>query len=249
LRLWPDAQPLVERLGRDFFLQLPEHPGVYLMRDRAGEVLYVGKAKNLRRRLGSYRTANPDRLPRRTLRLLARVARIEWTLCPDEGAALATERDLLRALRPPFNRAGTWPTPQRFLTWRFAGQCLDLAVCGSAESGWKCLGPAGRTVFLLQGALARLVWMAARPERRLTELPHGWFPNPPPAVSIDCGPAISTMSPALDELESGSASRFCDWVRSRLSVRLSPFERAAMDADLTAVAEAQGSVRGPGRTA
>lgn len=61
LLLLPDPQPLVERLGRDFFRRLPECPGVYLMRDGTDTVVYVGKAKNLRKRLGSYRTANPDR--------------------------------------------------------------------------------------------------------------------------------------------------------------------------------------------
>jgi excinuclease UvrABC nuclease subunit len=40
------------------------------MQDAAGLVLYVGKAKNLRQRLGHYRVANPDRLGRRQLRLL-----------------------------------------------------------------------------------------------------------------------------------------------------------------------------------
>src|SRR5216117_269038 len=54
-RFWPDAQPLVERFGREFFRALPATPGVYLMREISGTVIYVGKAKNLKRRLGSYR--------------------------------------------------------------------------------------------------------------------------------------------------------------------------------------------------
>ena len=57
--LFPDPRPLVERLGHDFFRQLTDRPGVYLMQDATGLVLYVGKAKNLRKRLGSYRVANP----------------------------------------------------------------------------------------------------------------------------------------------------------------------------------------------
>jgi excinuclease UvrABC nuclease subunit len=40
------------------------------MRNGTGAVLYVGKAKNLRQRLGSYRVANPERVPRRHLRLM-----------------------------------------------------------------------------------------------------------------------------------------------------------------------------------
>jgi hypothetical protein len=68
--LFPDPRPLVERLGRDFFRQAPERSGVYLMRDSSDTVLYVGKAKNLRKRLGSYRVANPDRMARRHLRML-----------------------------------------------------------------------------------------------------------------------------------------------------------------------------------
>src|ERR1700722_6929296 len=67
--LFRDPSPLVERLRRDFFRQLPERPGVYLMMGASDALLYVGKAKNLRKRLGSYRVENPDRMPRRHLRL------------------------------------------------------------------------------------------------------------------------------------------------------------------------------------
>jgi excinuclease UvrABC nuclease subunit len=69
-------------------------------------VLYVGKARNLRRRLASYRVANPERLSRRIIRLLHQVTRIEIDLCPTEQAALSREELLICALAPKFNRAG-----------------------------------------------------------------------------------------------------------------------------------------------
>ena len=116
--LFPDPRPLVERLGEEFFRQLPARPGVYLMRDAVEVVLYVGKAKSLRHRLSRYRVANPDRMGRRHLRLLRQVVRIELQECADEMAALAREAELLRALKPKFNRAGVWPATPRFLVWR-----------------------------------------------------------------------------------------------------------------------------------
>src|SRR5580765_6174307 len=126
--LFPDPRPLVERLGVEFFRQAPQSPGVYLMRDATDTVLYVGKAKNLRKRLASYRVANPERMPRRHLRLLRAVERIELRECEDESAAIATESGLLRVLRPRFNRAGTWPGTRRLLAWRATEDGLDLAV-------------------------------------------------------------------------------------------------------------------------
>src|SRR5215471_15380050 len=110
--LFPDPRPLVERLGAEFFRSAPTSPGVYLMRDAVDTVLYVGKAKNLRKRLGSYRVANPDRMKRRHLRLLWVVARIDLLICDTEESALARESELLKSFRPRFNRAGTWPGGQ-----------------------------------------------------------------------------------------------------------------------------------------
>ena len=87
------------------------------MRDARDDVVYVGKAKNLRKRLASYRVANPDRLRRRQLRLLRSVVSIDLERCLDESDALSRESQLLRNLRPRFNRAGTWPGAPRFLAW------------------------------------------------------------------------------------------------------------------------------------
>ena len=110
LWLFDPPKPLVERFGEDFFRGLPTGPGVYLMCGVAEGVLYVGRARNLRKRLNSYRVANPERLPRRIVRLLHQVKRIEWDECGSEDAARHREDLLICVLSPKFNAAGkVWP--------------------------------------------------------------------------------------------------------------------------------------------
>jgi len=112
LWLFPPPRPLVERFGEGFFREIPTSPGVYYLCGRAEGVLYVGKASNLRKRLKSYRVANPERMPRRTIRLLFLVERIEWDVCSDEATAGHREKMLLRVLQPRFNRANRYPPPR-----------------------------------------------------------------------------------------------------------------------------------------
>jgi excinuclease UvrABC nuclease subunit len=106
LWLFDPPKPLVERFGEEFFTTLPTGPGVYFPCGASEGVLYVGKARNLRKRLGSYRVANPERLPRRIIRLLHQVRRIEWDECPTEAAARHREELLICVLAPKFNAAG-----------------------------------------------------------------------------------------------------------------------------------------------
>lgn len=98
--------PLVDRFGEEFFRTLPAAPGVYLMCGEREGVLYVGKARNLRRRLSCYRVANPKVFPRRILRMLFRVRRIEMDICTTEASAQFREEELIGALQPRFNKAG-----------------------------------------------------------------------------------------------------------------------------------------------
>jgi predicted GIY-YIG superfamily endonuclease len=127
LLLIPDPRPLDQRLGRKFFRQAPRRPGVYLMKDSGDNVLYVGKAKNLKQRLNNYRVANPERMPHRHLRMVTEVRRIEFQLCVTESAALEREAKLLRSLKPKFNRTGVWPSKTRFVAWRVREDHLALA--------------------------------------------------------------------------------------------------------------------------
>ena len=196
--LLPDPKPLDERLGRRFFRKAPKRAGVYLMRDAADNVLYVGKAKNLQQRLRNYRIANPDRMPRRHLRMLREVARIEFQFCPDEAAALKHESKLLRSLKPRFNRAGVWPGKTRFLVWRFAQAHLELAVTEVPEPAWQRFGPLGGACRYLHHTLARLLWLALNPTRAYADLPAGWAQGDlAPQVTIDCRQSAPEVAAVL----------------------------------------------------
>jgi predicted GIY-YIG superfamily endonuclease len=238
LLLIPDPRPLDERLGRKFFRHAPKRTGVYLMRDAADQVLYVGKARNLQQRLRNYRIANPDRMPRRHLRMVREVARIEFQFCPGESAALKRESKLLRSLRPKFNRAGVWPGKARFLAWRLAGQKLELAVTEVPEAGWRRFGPLGSSVCHLRGSLLRLLWLTTNPERSPAELPAGWARgNFPEGAAINCGPAAVEIAGRIDACFWEAPESLVFWLGSRFAARTHPFERSVIDAELEALTE------------
>ncbi len=87
---------------REKAAQLPALPGVYLYKDREGNVLYVGKAKNLRSRVRSY--FSEDRMAdAKTDTLLALAHDIEYILVDNEKEALALENNLIKQWKPRFN--------------------------------------------------------------------------------------------------------------------------------------------------
>ncbi len=234
--LFAPAQPLVERLGRDFFRQVPAQPGVYRMRDAAGAVVYVGKAKNLRQRLRSYRVANPERVRRRQVRLMREAVRIDFDLCRSESAALAHEAKLLRELRPRFNRAGVWPRKAHFLVWRFAGLEAQFTVEEVPPLGWERFGPLGGWAPKLLGSVVRLLWLALNPQAGFTQLPYGWAHNQfAPPLSLACGDRQAEVRQALENLCWGNPEGFSDWLLASTRADLPPFERAAMLADREAI--------------
>ncbi|HEX2094660.1 MAG TPA: excinuclease ABC subunit UvrC [Longimicrobiaceae bacterium] len=81
---------------------LPDRPGVYLMKDAAGEILYVGKAKSLRPRVRSYfSSAHPGSL--KTRELVRRIEDLETIVVGSEAEALILENNLIKEYRPRFN--------------------------------------------------------------------------------------------------------------------------------------------------
>lgn len=81
---------------------LPAKPGCYLMKNAAGEIIYVGKAKKLRSRVRSYFNASAESSPK-TLRLREQIADIEVIIAESEVQALILEETLIKRHRPRFN--------------------------------------------------------------------------------------------------------------------------------------------------
>ncbi|WP_045859713.1 excinuclease ABC subunit UvrC [Teredinibacter purpureus] len=97
-------QPLKEPAEFDsktFLKNLTSKPGVYQMYDNAGVILYVGKAKNLKKRVSSY--FHKSGLTTKTQALVRKINTIEITVTPSEAEALVLEHNLIKSQKPPYN--------------------------------------------------------------------------------------------------------------------------------------------------
>lgn len=84
----------------ELYKKLPDTPGVYMMKDRAGEIIYIGKAANLKRRVSSYFTRPHDS---RIERLVGRIVSIEHQQTDTAIEALILEAELIKKHEPIFN--------------------------------------------------------------------------------------------------------------------------------------------------
>ncbi|MBU0529339.1 GIY-YIG nuclease family protein, partial [bacterium] len=112
---------------KDKLKLVPTKPGVYLFRNDKDEIIYIGKAKNLRNRVRSYFQKNKYQTPKNQA-MISRIADMEWIVVANEVEALLTEANLINKHRPkynidlkddksfPFIRITNEPYPQVFLT-------------------------------------------------------------------------------------------------------------------------------------
>ncbi len=87
--------------SKNFVAALPRRPGVYRMYGSEGELLYVGKARSLKDRVGSY--FSPGKIEPKTFALVQQIANIEVTVTNSDTEALLLEYNLIKQHRPRFN--------------------------------------------------------------------------------------------------------------------------------------------------
>ena len=84
------------------YKNIPDNPGVYLMKNEKGKIIYVGKAKNLRNRVSSY-FKNINSHNAKTLELVKNIRDIEFFICKTEVEALILENNLIKKNKPKYN--------------------------------------------------------------------------------------------------------------------------------------------------
>ena len=81
---------------------LPDSPGIYMMKDAGDKVIYVGKAKSLRKRVGSY-FQQPDGLDHKTRLMVEKIEGLSHINTDSEVEALVLESNLIKEYRPRYN--------------------------------------------------------------------------------------------------------------------------------------------------
>lgn len=82
--------------------RVPENPGIYQYFDKKGTVIYVGKAKNLKRRVHSYFNKNHEDSPKTRI-LVSKIADLKYTVVESEMDALLLENNLIKKYKPRYN--------------------------------------------------------------------------------------------------------------------------------------------------
>lgn len=189
--LIPYENPLKKRHEPEFFKRIPKSPGVYLMIDEDGDVLYVGKAKNLRERISSYKRARPDNVSRKVIRMLILVREIRWEECASEKDALLLENRLLRELDPPFNVLNTRPDTYYFIGIRKIGAQVRFRLTQRRKRQADILYGAYKGRRMVRdgyGALLRLFWVAQSSLDRFAYPAKLTRYKLPPLYAVACPP-------------------------------------------------------------
>ena len=242
LRLLPPSRPLQERFDAKFFRSIPKQPGVYIMRDEAERIIYVGKSVNLRQRVGSYRYVNSERDSRKTVRLVAQIRKIAWEICESDEQARLRENALLREHKPRWNVMNTRPEHYAFFGMALTDNTLTLRLTKEPQplpderlfGAFKGITRA-RVTFV---ALLRCLWFANDPGVSFHQMPMELNRSRPPgscefAVDDKTDRMAAVQALALDFFE-GRSQKLVEWLMDLLleSGETSPFQRALHEADL-----------------
>jgi excinuclease ABC subunit C len=170
-----------KKLGEGWLASVPPLPGTYRVYDAKDVLIYVGKAKHLRRRLSQYRNAKRRKKHAKMRAIVAEAHRFEYDVCGTERDALLEENRWIQAYRPKWNVAGAFhflypmvgvletsgfvyfcytTKPEKFPEFRFHGAYRSRLITREAFRslsellGWVA-SPVPRVRLLAQGGFAK----------------------------------------------------------------------------------------------
>ena len=122
------------KFGAEFVESLPGSPGVYLIYDQENELIYVGKAKNLKRRLSQYRNTIRRKKHRRMRGIVKDAARIEIQRAETDFEACITEMTLIQKHRPRWNIVGAYSFLYPLIGVRSANGNIDFCLTTTPDA-------------------------------------------------------------------------------------------------------------------
>jgi excinuclease ABC subunit C len=169
------------KFGADFLAGVPARPGVYRLYDATGSLLYIGKARDLRRRLAQYRATRRTKKDRKCRALVRSAAQIVWEVCETELEASLQEIRLIQSLRPRENIAGAFPFLYPFIGIRADDRatyfCLTTSPRAFGEfdlhGAFRSRDATGEAFF----SLMRLLGIVGHPvsRRRREQVAHSYL--------------------------------------------------------------------------
>ena len=196
---------------------LPRRPGVYLIKDRRGTVIYVGKASNLRARVRQYFYGDPRRSIESMMRELDT---IDYQVCPTDLEAEITEVRLIHTHRPRYNRRSRPPKTSHFVKVTCEAFPRLSVVRTLKEDGLAYLGPfrSKKAADLVVSA----IWDSV-PIRRCRTRPGS---RSAPCAPAQLGVAMCPCDGSLDEKAYREViTRLVEGMTNRPDILLTPLER------------------------
>lgn len=216
------TSPLKEKLGSEFFKSIPQKPGVYFFRGQNGTLLYVGKAKNLKKRLSQYTQIHGPSPSKKMWRLVRMAYKIEFIECASEKEALLSENNYLRKLKPLFNFMNTRPENYSFIKLKRQKLTQSPLELWTFDINSDPEHPEGFTVFgafkgkrtLKEGlvSLQRVLWTLTASD--ISKMPPK-LNRDYPALNLEI-PIEKALTPWITGLLGGSNGRAVERLCNRL---------------------------------
>ncbi|MCI0561012.1 MAG: excinuclease ABC subunit UvrC [Nitrososphaera sp.] len=122
--------------------RIPEAPGVYLMKDAEGKIIYVGKARNLHNRVASYFAKHDASADWKTAKLVSRIEDIEFVVTDNEIEAFLLESNLIKRYRPVFNIE--LKDQQRYTYLKITDEPFPRLMVARRNRAGEFIGPKGK---------------------------------------------------------------------------------------------------------